>query len=214
MTLILTLLAVLFAAIHITAEFTGPVTLIYIFKPLVMACIITLAFLVKTSTEQQGKYKKAILAGLGFSIVGDVLLMPPQTYFVIGLVSFLIGHLIYIYAFSREKKFRPWAWIQIPILLYGVGIYFYLSPGLGDMRIPVIAYILVILLMFWQAWDQWDQTRQKWALLAMIGALFFIAADTLLAMVKFLEIPYLFRGFNLASYFTAQWLIANSIRRE
>ena len=145
---------------------------------------------------------------------GDILLMLPYDLFVFGLISFLIAHLIYIYAFTKG---HPWRLAWLPALLalsYGAGFYMILAPGLGDMSIPVAVYVLVILTMGYTAWNQWDQTRSNWALLAFIGALFFVLSDSILAFNKF-YLPFLAaRGLTLTTYFTAQWLIARSIARK
>lgn len=208
-TVILTLLVIISAAIHMWAEYNGPPIQIYIFKPLTTSLIIALAALAKPSINK--RYKILIIIGLIFSLGGDILLMLPFDLFVPGLISFLIAHLVYIYAFKGD---RPWRFAWLPTLvsfLYGAGIFTILAPGLGDMTIPVIAYIIVILTMAYLAWDQWDQNRDRWALLALIGALFFVVSDSILAINKF-RFPFLAgRGLNLSAYFAAQWLIARSI---
>ena len=47
--------------------------------------------------------KSLRLAGLLFSLVGDVSLMLPNERFIQGLVSFLVAHLCYIVAFTFES---------------------------------------------------------------------------------------------------------------
>ncbi len=85
-----------------------------------------------------------------------------------------------------------------------------LWPYLGKMKFPVIAYMLVILSMGWQALNRWTAAGQRGSGLALVGALLFIASDSILAVNKF-------RGrlpgahfYILSTYFTAQWLIAVS----
>ncbi|MBL7161319.1 MAG: lysoplasmalogenase [Anaerolineales bacterium] len=210
-TLILTILIIISALLHLWAEYNGPPIQIYIFKPLTTSLIIILAALAKPPVNR--RYNTALIIGLIFSLGGDVLLMLPFDLFVLGLVSFLIAHLVYIYAF---KGARPWRlnWMSALVCLaYGVGIFLVLAPGLGDMTIPVIAYILVIIIMAYTAWEQWQQTHSRWALLAFIGALLFVLADTILAINKF-RFPFLAgRALNLSTYFAAQWLISRSISK-
>lgn len=207
-TIILTILAAISAGLTIWAEYQGPPIQIYIFKPLTMVFIIIMAVLAKTPRSRN--YKIAIIAGLLFSMAGDVLLMLPMDLFIAGLVSFLIAHLIYTYAFHSG---RPWKFKWLAMLLflaYGVVVYLILWPGLGSMAIPVAAYVLVILTMAWQAWDQWDQMRARWALLAFIGAVLFVISDSVLALNKFGEPFSAARALTLITYFSAQWFIANS----
>jgi uncharacterized membrane protein YhhN len=51
-------------------EYQGPDILIYIFKPLTMIFIITIAVLAKEPPSR--KYMYAIIAGLLFSLMGDI----------------------------------------------------------------------------------------------------------------------------------------------
>jgi uncharacterized membrane protein YhhN len=184
---------------------------VYIFNPLTMLFIILLAAL--AARPPLPRYKKAIIGGLVFSLGGDILLMVPKDLFILGLVSFLIAHLIYIYAFTLERKIRFNLLTLAPFIIYGIVIFLYLAPGLETMTIPVMAYIAVILTMVWQAWEQWNHNRQRWALLAFIGAIFFVLSDTSLAINKF-KAPFEAEPFiTIVTYVAAQWLIAFSIRR-
>ena len=206
--LILTILAIVSASIHIWGEYKGPDSLVYIFKPLTMVFIITIALLAKDPPGK--KYKFAIIAGLLFSMAGDIFLMLPVDLFIAGLVSFLVAQLIYTYAFRSGRSFRLKFIAILPFAIYGMIIFVILLPGLNGMMVPVAAYILVILVMAWQAWDQWDDVRGRWALLAFIGAVLFVLSDTFLALNKFGEPFMAARGLTLITYFSAQWLISNS----
>jgi uncharacterized membrane protein YhhN len=206
--LILTILAIISASIHMFGEYQGPDYLIFIFKPLTMVFIILIAVLAKDPPS--GRYKIAIIAGLIFSMIGDVLLSLPMDVFVIGVFSFLIAQLIYTYAFRVGRSFRLRFLARLPFAVYGILIFVILLPGLNAMTLPVAAYVIVIMVMAWQAWDQWDDKRTQWALLAFIGAVLFVVSDSLLAINKFGE-PFLAaRALTLTTYFSAQWLIANS----
>ena len=210
--IILTLLAVGSAILFIWAEYNGPPIQIYIFKPLTMVFILLIAVL-KTK-ESFTFYAFAIIAGLVCSMAGDIFLMLPSDQFILGLISFLIAHLFYIAAFTYGRKIRPAPWLLIPFVLYGILIYGILSPYLGEMKLPVAAYIVVILVMGWRAWERWSQTAEKTALLAFLGAILFIISDSVLALNRFREPFEVARALNLSTYFAAQWLIALSISKK
>ena len=210
--IILTLLAVGSAILFIWAEYNGPPIQIYIFKPLTMVFILLIAVL-KTK-EAPAFYAFAIIAGLVCSMAGDIFLMLPSDQFILGLISFLIAHLFYIAAFTYGRKIRPAPWLLIPFVLYGILIYGILSPYLGEMKLPVAAYIVVILVMGWRAWERWSQTAEKTALLAFLGAILFIISDSVLALNRFREPFEVARALNLSTYFAAQWLIALSISKK
>ncbi len=207
-TIILTILAVISALLHMWGEYQGPDILIYIFKPLTMIFIIAIAVLAKDPPNR--RYKNAIVAGLLFSLAGDIFLMLPMDLFIVGLLSFLIAQLIYTYAFRTGRPFRLKFLALLPFALYGVIIFLILLAGLNGMEIPVAIYVIVILTMAWQAWDQWDNVRAGWALLAFIGAILFVISDSILALNRFWEPFVMARALTLSTYYSAQWLIANS----
>lgn len=210
LTLLFSLFILISATLHIHAEYKGPRSRVYLFKPLTTSLILLMALLSPTSTSLF--YKYAIVAGLLFSLGGDVFLMLPNDRFIAGLVSFLIGHLCYIVAFTSVGGFYASVWGLLPFLLYGIVIAAALLPYVaGPLKMPVITYILVILVMAWQALESWVQIGQNGALLAVVGAILFVVSDSVLAIDRF-RIP--FKAARLAvlsTYFLAQWLIALSV---
>jgi uncharacterized membrane protein YhhN len=155
-------------------------------------------------------YKYMIIAGLVFSMAGDVFLMLPSDRFVAGLVAFLVAHLFYIAAFMSEINTLIW-WPLIPLVTFGMVIYFILAANLGKLKLPVIMYVFVILVMAWLAWERWCQTSQSGALPAFIGALLFVISDTILAVDRFRGTFKTARVLNLTTYFAAQCFIAGSV---
>jgi len=194
---------------HIHAEYAGVKTRVYICKPLTMALIILLAIIPSVVTGEL--YQYLIIAGLLFSLLGDIFLMFPETRFIAGLVSFLIGHIFYIFAFSSGYGFGFDLWFVLLLIIFGVAIYSFLAANLGKMKLPVALYILVILLMGSQAFHHWQLSQNKGGLLALAGALLFILSDSFLAINKFSSPFKTARFFTLTTYFTGQYLIALSV---
>jgi uncharacterized membrane protein YhhN len=207
---VLTLLALISAALHIRAESVGPKRNVYLFKPLTMIWIILIALL----AESRGSsfYKYMIVAGLVCSLVGDIFLMLPSDRFVPGLLSFLVAHLFYIAAFASGEA-RPASALlyAIPFLIYGSLMLRLLLSYLGRMKLPVIVYLLVIMVMAWQALSRWLGTGQSWSALAFFGALLFTVSDSVLAVNRFKGRVERAQFYILSTYFTAQWLIALSV---
>ena len=205
---IITAMAVLTGAGHIVADYLGPPVAVYTLKPLTMLLITAIA--VRAIGRPVRKYPATIAAGLIISLVGDVFLMLPGDYFIPGLVSFLVAHIIYIAAFSMGRPLRLRVGRLLPFAVYGVLVFDLMAPGLGDMAIPVAIYLAVILVMGWQAVDRWLEVRGLSARLAAIGALLFLVSDTALAANRFLS-PFAAADLVVMStYYTAQWLIAVS----
>lgn len=184
----------------------------WILKPGTMLLIMWYA---ATKADSSGKYKRLIVAGLLFSVTGDVfLLLKGNLWFVLGLFSFLIGHVIYITAFVQRRQFsRMHVLVLIPIILYAVfllnglhgGIFADETKGYEGLWIPVIAYVIVISSMLWCA----TISRNK---LAVTGAILFVISDSLLAWNMFVTpMPWLGRHGVMITYYLAQFLIASSI---
>jgi uncharacterized membrane protein YhhN len=208
LTAILTLLTILSAALHLRAEYLGPRYQVYVFKPLTMVFILLIAL--QARWPDFSSYKVAIVAGLLFSLAGDVFLMLPSDRFIAGLVSFLVAHLFYIAAFTSGTGFGL-SWRALPCALYGLLIFSILAPHLGKMKLPVAVYMVVILVMAWQAWERWGQTGQSTALLAFLGAVLFVVSDSALAVNRFRGQYASAQALILSTYFAAQWLIARSV---
>jgi uncharacterized membrane protein YhhN len=204
----LTLLALISAVIHIRAENQGPPIQKYIFKPLTTTLIILIALLAQNGGS--GPYQYLIVAGLLFSLAGDIFLMLPSDRFIAGLISFLIAHIFYIVAFVSDTGVAP-VWGLVPFLVYGAIIYSFLAPHVGKLRVPVIIYMLAILVMAWQALGRWLTLDDTFALLALIGAVLFVVSDSILALNRFRQPFRLARTLTMATYYSAQWLIALSI---
>lgn len=203
----LTILITVSAALNVLAEYRGPRRNVYIFKPLTVAFIILLAL-----QSQPSVYKYMIVAGLLFSLAGDIFLMLPRDRFIAGLISFLIAHLFYIAAFTLDgARGRPSLLTAVALLLYGGVMLRLLLPHLGKMKVPVVVYMLVILLMVWQATNRWIVTNVAGSLLAFAGAWLFAASDSMLALNRFRREFKSAQGLILTTYFAAQCLIALSV---
>lgn len=205
---ILSVLALVSGTLTILATYQGRRLTLYLFKPLTIVFIILIAFQSKYPTS--ALYKQAIIAGLLFSLLGDIFLMLPQDRFIPGLVSFLAAHIFYIAAFTYESRRALSALDLIPFVIYGVLMLRVLWSHLGKLRAPVLVYMVAILAMGWVASSRWILTGQEGSLLAFVGAILFIASDSLLAVERFRGRFRSAQLLILTTYFAAQWLIALS----
>ncbi|MCB8982923.1 MAG: lysoplasmalogenase [Ardenticatenaceae bacterium] len=207
--IILTVAAAVTAVLAIQGEYKPNRSQVYLFKPLTTILIILIAFLGRDVTTPL--YKGLVIAGLIFCLGGDVFLMLPARYFIAGLVSFLIGHLLYIAAFVSAAGFQFAPLWLLPLAVYGGLVYSLLHPHLGHMRLPVIIYMVAILTMAWQALARWSVQPTSSALLAAVGAVFFVLSDSALALDRFRARFKSARVIVLGTYWLAQWLIALSV---
>ena len=206
---ILTLSTVMCAFLAIRARDQQRNNQYYIFKP--MAMILVLSVAVVTALPILSLYFWLIAGGLVFCLIGDIFLMFPSNRFMEGLISFLIGHLFYVWAFISGSGVGATLGLLLLFIAGGTLIYWILFPSLGKMKVPVSLYTIVILIMAWQAWERWISIVQIHALLAAIGAVLFLISDVLLAMNRFKKKFHHAHAFILSFYYVAQTLIALSV---
>ncbi len=207
---ILSLLALIFAALTIRAYLRKDTLQKCVFKPLTMLCIIAIAFL-QTGDPNAQYYKIAILIGLGFSLIGDMFLIFDRKLFLPGLVVFLLAHFCYVAAFYQLPTGVNAVYSAVPFVLFFAVFMRILWYSLSAMKWPIIVYALTICMMGRFAMNRWLNIGDTDTLLAFAGALVFIVSDSLLAYDRFKKPIPRKDIYILGSYFLAQWLIAMSI---
>lgn len=215
------------------AEMARPrdVRSVRVWKPAATAMAIAAALLALPQTRSP-VYVGLVALGLAFCLVGDVYLIDgdrPEM-FMRGLASFLIAHLIFIAALTAEQRSamlpldaaRELVVAGVLALLV-VLLFFYMREGMGEMRGPVLVYMVVIALMVHRAVGGIDIARPfpSQATLAAAGALLFMVSDVILALNRFVFPPENShpaassedgrdRAWVLATYYAAIALIAMS----
>ncbi|MCK5845638.1 MAG: hypothetical protein KAG97_13075, partial [Victivallales bacterium] len=97
--------------------------------------------------KPSASYALWIIAALAFGMIGDGLLVyrDKPKFFILGLVSFLIGQIFYGVTFLRFVGFM---WIDVAIyvaiVVAAIVVYTRVKLNLGKMKIPVLAYVLII----------------------------------------------------------------------
>jgi len=189
----------------------------YISKPLI---ILSLGgYFLSQTAPAKSALKKWVLVALFFSWAGDVLLLfegKDQLFFLLGLSAFLIAHLCYIVFFHQlrlKENVRGRIWLLVIVVVYYATLISFLSPWLGDMKIPVRIYGLVINFMFMLAMHMLfikNKTAGRWM---MTGALLFLISDSVLAVNKFCQ-PFAVADLTIIlTYGLAQLFIAEGAIR-
>jgi len=185
-------------------------------KPLILLSLIF--FFINQGKHLSSKTKVITLLALLFSLAGDVLLMFTDisaSFFLSGLVAFLLAHIMYIMVFLDKKNSKKIALIFITVLLiYAIGIFYLLKDGLGDMLIPVIVYMLVILTMVLTSTMRKGNVSNKSYNLVFIGAIFFVISDSFLAINKFYQPVPLSKIIIMSTYSLAQYLIVLGLLKQ
>ena len=188
-----------------------------VLKPFLLPLLLVAVYFTEGFTT-----KKILLTALLFSWIGDIILLfadKGEIYFILGLVAFLVSHVFYIVLLSKQtisktisNKLSFVAGIGL-ILLYFFGMITTLGPKLGPLTVPVVVYAVVISTMLFFALKgsyQWKSIPYHFVL---IGAVFFISSDSILAFNKFYQpIPYasfLIMITYLAAQYGIVWGILN-----
>lgn len=147
-----------------------------------------------------------IVIGLVLGAVGDVALLGRgDRAFLGGLVAFLLGHIAYVVAIAQLAP--PATWISplaIAPIIVGGGALVWLWPRLGEMRVPVIVYVLTIITMVAGALAVSQPVLTT-------GAVLFFASDLAVARDKFVDPGFTNRVWGLPCYYAGQLLIAWSL---
>lgn len=149
----------------------------------------------------------AVFAGLLLSWLGDVLLLADdRRVFLAGLGSFLLGHVAYTAAFWILGVDPLGLGIAgVAMLVAAIGVWSWLGPHAGHMRLPVLAYIAVISAMAASAagaaWLDPSPSR----LVLLTAAVLFFLSDLGVARQRFVAPDPLNRFLGLPLYFIAQW---------
>ena len=188
-------------------------------KPLLM--IILLIHYLLGRTEKSSRLSRYMTAALLFSWAGDVLLLLQgkiENIFVLGLASFLIAHIFYIFSFklavNDESDYvnRSFIRTRIAFLIFiGGALLYLLYPFLGDLLLPVVLYTFVIITMGIFALIRRGWTVEKSFIMVYSGALLFIMSDALLAINKFMNPIVQANLLIMATYISAQFLIVRGI---
>jgi uncharacterized membrane protein YhhN len=209
MTTILSVCALLSAGLTIWSDAKKRRGLYLVAKPLTTTLIIAVAII--AAAPVPAAYKTLVVAGLAFSLLGDIALMFPDKWFAAGLVAFLTAHVCYILAFKPGPGQRVSAGIFLPFVLYGLLMFFILAPGLGKLKLPVLVYVAAITIMAGFAAGRFVDRGGLRPLLAFVGAALFLVSDSVLAYDRFAKKIRVAQIIILGTYFPAQLLIALSV---
>lgn len=186
--------------------------LIHTFKPLIIPSL--LVVYVFSVRERNNTY----IAALIFSFLGDSFLMyEGDLYFMIGLISFLIAHILFIIIVLKRIQNPKMATVvvsSLPFLVLFVGLLGVLYNSLDELLIPVIIYGLTISLFGTVSLIDYLNKQCNSSLLMLIGASIFIVSDSILAINKFYVATKVFAILVMITYIIAQYFIFKSMVSE
>lgn len=210
------MLWILYAAVsifHVISIHLGKQDWLIYSKPLLMPILMLIIW---TQSNFKTPLSKILFAGVFFGWLGDNFLMGSGVlFFSGGLISFLIGHLFYIYLFSREVSDarqthyimeKPY-WI-LPFLAFWVYAICLIGAQENELpKLPVYIYAFIICLMSIMAINRKYIQETKFYTLIIIGSILFIGSDFMIAISKFIGPFPNHRIYIMSTYTLAQGLI-------
>lgn len=207
---------ILLSFTHLISLFISELPIETITKPLLMPSLL-FYFL---GTAPQSPLNKYVSIALIFSFLGDTLLMfveQNELFFLTGLISFFIAHLVYIIINmstknTYEKGLKP-QWQDIFFVLFGLVMFSVIKSGLGEMYFPALVYTVIICLMAITARKRWKKSDSTSFWLVMLGASFFLISDSLLAYREFVQEFPLNKQAIMLTYLLAQFFLIEGYKK-
>lgn len=187
-------------------------------KPLLMLSL--MLFFWQAIGQRLSPLARWVLPALFFSWAGDIFLMfDGKGFFIGGLGSFLVAHLLYLGAYREnlpthlqtvsKSLLARMPYLLVPFLAYLCGFYAFLYPYLGELAIPVAVYAFVLMCMGVFALNRYGFTTKASFQWILAGAFLFMVSDSILATNLFVwnkELPLGNLGVML-TYISAQYAI-------
>ncbi len=207
--LLLALIAVFTAREIVT--YNEKINFKYIFTPLITA-IITGFVIISMHEDGITTYQILVLSALICSMIADTMLMVVEVSLMEqGMVYFVLGHVMYITAFSLGYEFHGWNMAVALILLVLLAMFYRGIRGTaGRLRIPILIYAIVLCTMLFFALSQFNQEITRKSVFIIVGALLFVISDFLLAYLTFIKPHKQESVIVWAVYAPAQFLLALS----
>jgi Predicted membrane protein len=161
----------------------------------------------------------AIVLALFFAWAGDVLLLyRGNTSLVPGGLAFMIGHVLYSWAFWQigHPSGHGQAYLIAALFYIGIGTWLYLKfmrnlyQLTDSLKFGLGLYMTVILFMSFSSLLIL-KTDSIYTFLPLAGSLLFIFSDYLLALGSIIKNTVIYYPWAMASYLTAQFLIVGGL---
>jgi uncharacterized membrane protein YhhN len=156
----------------------------FLAKPAVIICLIGVALAIEIDPGGASNVERGIIiAALGASLVGDVVLMTPDARFEAGLAAFLLAHVFYIAALAPDFEIGPGLVAGLLIVAIGFGVVPQLLAAVRAqgplITAAVMTYVVVVSSMGIVA-------AGTGLLVTAIGGALFVTSDALLGWGRFI----------------------------
>jgi uncharacterized membrane protein YhhN len=179
------ILFLVFSGLNLLGRYFDYFLLADLSKPLIIPSLFLFYYM------NSEKRNRNIFIALLFSFIGDILLIfNGNTYFIIGLLSFLIGQCFYITFFYPKSKGLTLKYrflLSLPFAFSYAYLVYALYQDLGDLLAPILIYGFVLFTMgLTTIWWGFKELFLKYTRYVVWGAVLFLLSDALLATAMFM----------------------------
>lgn len=152
-----------------------------------------------------------------------------ELYFIVGLITFALGHIFYLIAFFNKSSFRWYnlllTLLVIPTAVFGIPLSGAFEFNPSFLFFAVIAYGVIMTFMVGKSLSFVEfKGHPRFVQMTIIGAILFGISDIILLFILFFKPvsslaqfdPFLLmlRMVGLVTYYVGQGLIALSLKKE
>lgn len=189
------------------------------FKTICSLMFVIAPFLITKDNKKirQTKYFKTMLVGLIFAFIGDVLLDLDKTLgilFVLGMVGFVLTHIMYSISFKKHVKINKTTFITFLLLVVPTAYIINFSKliNCGDLTIVINIYAVIISFMVGLATTLFKKKEldKNFRTRTLVGVILFAISDLILLFSLFGNLPKIWLPINNLVYYVAQLIICYS----
>lgn len=227
------IIEIVFTPLFLKAQWPQACFKSLVYKMICSTAFVSIGVLSVFISGNKSIYAIMMLVGLCLGWIGDYFLhaKTTNTYFAIGMVSFMLGHIVYIACYMRtlpviSPDYNMFNIIEIIIIValmgvaYIAAVKFKVEFSMKLLKFAVIVYTAILITMFIKASALgvvYYKTGAENGLLSMLilitGSLCFTLSDATIGLLMFggkaKNKP--LKVFNIVTYFAGQVLLASSI---
>lgn len=172
--------------------------------------------------SRQGVFRfrdKLFLSGLVVFMIGDFFLTLYQTmeFYILGMILFIIGKLIYTARFSNQNDFSTKKLIPffVIIFFYIVFITIMVYDNLGDFFIPVLIYLFASMILALFTYLRKDVVNKISFLIVLLGVISSVFSDSITVLQSFYDQDFGYHQYTIMFFYGLfQYLVVIGITKE
>lgn len=161
-----------------------------------------------------GARNELIFVALAFGLLGDIFLIfdKKKICFACGVLAFLVNHIVYIILFSSLLSYKINTWIIVSLSVFGVLfplLTYKLANSISkEFAVPGSIYFYILFMECLFATLLVIDTKSMFAIMILLGNIFFVGSDTFLSITTFLVDVKRKHLYIMSTYLIAQTLIS------